>query len=261
MSTESEERDGAASGAESHDGVTERFTEYRRTRDRTMRNELVEEHTRLADFLARRFAHRGEPLDDLRQVALVGLVKAVERFQPERGLKFSSFATPTIVGELKRHFRDKGWAVRVPRRIQELHLELDQSVATLTQELRRPPTTAEIAARVGVAEEDVLEAMEANTLYRLSSLDAGYPGNDSPSLEPSCGVDAEEFDAVEDRVAVSELLAVLPPRERRIVYLRFFEGRTQSEIASDVGISQMHVSRLLSRSLEMLGAQRAVGNI
>src|SRR6478609_7182594 len=131
-----------------------RFVEYRRTRDRDLRNELVEDHMRLAEFLARRFQHRGEPLDDLRQVALVGLLKAVERFEPDRGLQFSSFATPTIIGELKRHFRDKGWAVRVPRRIQELHLELDQTVATLTQELRRPPSTAEIAERAGAWEED-----------------------------------------------------------------------------------------------------------
>ncbi len=149
-----------------------RFAEYRRTHDRELRNELVEAHARLAEFLARRFQHRGEPLDDLRQVALVGLLKAVERFEPERGLQFSSFATPTIVGELKRHFRDKGWAVRVPRRIQELHLELEQTVATLTQELRRPPSTAEIAERAGAWEEDVLEAMEANSLYRLPSIDA-----------------------------------------------------------------------------------------
>ena len=135
---------------------------------------------RLAEFLARRFQHRGEQLDDLRQVALVGLLKAVERFDPERGLQFSSFATPTIVGELKRHFRDKGWAVRVPRgAVQELHLELDHTVASLTQELRRPPSTAEIAERAGAWEEDVIEAMEANSLYRLPSIDAARTGDDA----------------------------------------------------------------------------------
>jgi len=190
-----------------------RFAEYRRTHDRTLRNELVESHVRLADFLARRFQHRGEPLDDLRQVALVGLLKAVERFEPERGLQFSSFATPTIIGELKRHFRDKGWAVRVPRRIQELHLELDQTVATLTQELQRPPSTGEIAARAGAWEEDVLEAMEANSLYRLPSIDALRPDGETRAAEERFGMEDEEFDAVDDRVAVRALLSVLPARE------------------------------------------------
>ena len=134
---------------------------------------------RLAEFLARRFAHRGEAADDLRQVALVGLLKAVERFEPDRGLQFSSFATPTITGELKRHFRDRGWAVRVPRRIQELHLELDRTVNELSQELGRPPTPAEIAQRAGVLEEDVLESMEAGSLYRLASIDAGRSDDES----------------------------------------------------------------------------------
>jgi len=240
--------------------IDARFAEYRRTGNRALRDALVEEHVRLAEFLARRFQHRGEPLDDLRQVALVGLLKAVERFEPERGLQFSSFATPTIVGELKRHFRDKGWAVRVPRRVQELHLELDQTIASLTQELRRPPTMGEISARAGVTEEDVLEAMEANSLYRLSSLDTTRVDDDGSadaSTDARVSEIDEEFDAVEDRVEVGNLLSVLPARERRIVYLRFFEGRTQSEIASDIGISQMHVSRLLSKSLETLGAARA----
>jgi RNA polymerase sigma-B factor len=236
----------------------ERFFEYRRTRDRDLRNELVEEHMRLAEFLARRFAHRGEPVDDLRQVALVGLLKAVERFEPDRGLQFSSFAMPTIVGELKRHFRDRGWAVRVPRRVQELHLELDRTIGTLSQELGRPPTPREIADRAGVQEEDVLESMEAGSLYRLASLD-GMRGGDDSSIPPSeriGGVDPE-LDSVDDRVALGELLAILPEREQTIVYLRFFEGLTQSEIAEQIGISQMHVSRLLVRSLEKLGAHSA----
>jgi RNA polymerase sigma-B factor len=254
--TGSEEADLTTSGRE----LDARFADYRRTHDRELRNELVEAHVRLAEFLARRFQHRGEPLDDLRQVALVGLLKAVERFEPERGLQFSSFATPTIIGELKRHFRDKGWAVRVPRRIQELHLELDQTVATLTQELRRPPSTADIAARAGAWEEDVLEAMEASSLYRLPSIDAARSDGETRAADARLGVDDEEFDAVDDRVAVRELLSVLPARERRIVYLRFFEGRTQLEIAADVGISQMHVSRLLTKSIETLGEQRALAS-
>ena len=232
----------------------DKFSEYRRTGDRDLRNELVEEHMRLAEFLARRFAHRGEAADDLRQVALVGLLKAVERFEPDRGLQFSSFATPTITGELKRYFRDRGWAVRVPRRIQELHLELDRTVNELSQELGRPPTPAEIAQRAGVLEEDVLESMEAGSLYRLASIDAGRSDDESsPSPAQRLGEIDAELTAVDDRVAVSEMLAVLPEREQKIVYLRFFEGLTQSEIAEEIGISQMHVSRLLVRSLETLG--------
>jgi RNA polymerase sigma-B factor len=241
--------------ADDNTSTLERFVEYRRTRDRALRNELVEEHMRLAEFLARRFSSRGEPLDDLRQVALVGLLKAVERFEPDRGLQFSSFAMPTIVGELKRHFRDKGWAVRVPRRVQELHLELDRTVATLSQELGRPPTTGEIAERIGVQEEDVLESQEASSLYRLPSLD-GMRTRDDAGSSPSerVGAPDPELEAVDDRVAVEALLTKLPEREQKIVYLRFFEGLTQSEIAQQVGISQMHVSRLLVRSLETLGA-------
>jgi RNA polymerase sigma-B factor len=210
---------------------------------------------RLAEFLARRFVHRGEPLDDLRQVALVGLLKAVERFEPDRGLQFSSFAMPTIVGELKRHFRDRGWAVRVPRRVQELHLELDRTIAALSQELGRPPTPKEIAARAGVQEEDVLESMEASSLYRLPSIDAIRSGDD-PAGAPAerIGDMDPEMESVDNRLAVGELLSLLPEREQTIVYLRFFEGLTQSEIAEHVGISQMHVSRLLVRSLETLSA-------
>ncbi|HXY90985.1 MAG TPA: SigB/SigF/SigG family RNA polymerase sigma factor [Acidimicrobiia bacterium] len=240
---------------DANSATNEKFVTYRRTRDRDLRNELVEAHVRLAEFLARRFAHRGEPLDDLRQVALVGLLKAVERFEPDRGLQFSSFAMPTIVGELKRHFRDRGWAVRVPRRVQELHLELDRTIATLSQELGRPPLPQEIADRAGVREEDVLESMEASSLYRLPSIDALRNGNDPGSAPAERLGDVDpEMDAVENRLAVGELLSVLPEREQKIVYLRFFEGLTQSEIAEHVGISQMHVSRLLVRSLATLGA-------
>ena len=209
---------------------------------------------RLAEFLARRFAHRGESADDLQQVALVGLLKAVERFEPDRGLQFSSFATPTIVGELKRHFRDRGWAVRVPRRIQELRLELDRTVNDLTQELGRPPTPGEIAQRAGVLEEEVLESMEAGSLYRLASIDAGAGDSESPNSPAQRLGDVDEaLIAVDERVTLSEMLAVLPERQQQIVYLRFFEGLTQSEIAERIGISQMHVSRLLVRSLETLG--------
>jgi RNA polymerase sigma-B factor len=233
--------------------LDERFARYRRTGDRRLRDELVEEHAPLAHFLASRFANRGEQRDDLVQVALVGLFKAVERFDPGRGLQFSTFATPTILGELKRHFRDRGWAVRVPRRVQELHLQLGRIVSALGQEEGRSPTPAEVAERAGVSEEAVLEAMEAGSLYRLVSLDGSVTPDDEGGELASClGDDDPEFERIEHRSEIDELLEVLPARERRIVELRFFESMTQSEIAERVGVSQMHVSRLLTRSLELL---------
>ncbi|HEV8208042.1 MAG TPA: SigB/SigF/SigG family RNA polymerase sigma factor [Acidimicrobiia bacterium] len=233
--------------------LDERFARYRRTGNRRLRDELVEEHAPLAHFLASRFANRGEQRDDLVQVALVGLFKAVERFDPDRGLQFSTFATPTILGELKRHFRDRGWAVRVPRRVQELHLQLGRIVSALGQEEGRSPTPAEVAERAGVSEEAVLEAMEAGSLYRLVSLDGSVTPDDEGGELASClGDDDPEFERIEHRSEIDELLEVLPARERRIVELRFFEGMTQSEIAERVGVSQMHVSRLLTRSLELL---------
>jgi RNA polymerase sigma-B factor len=235
-----------------------RFAEYQRTRDRRLRDELVEEHVPLTKFLARRFVDRGEPLDDLLQVALLGLLKAVDRFDPGRGLRFSTFATPTIVGELKRHFRDRGWAVRVPRRVQELHVQLGRLVGSLSQDLGRSPTPLEIAARAGVPEEEVLEAMEAGGMYRLVSLDGSLTDDDdAPELSLQLGDEDAGFERVEQHSELSELLAVLPERERTIVVLRFFDGLTQSEIAARVGISQMHVSRLLSRSLDVLRSQVA----
>ena len=243
-------------------GLDERFAEYRRTGDRRLRDELVEAHIPLAQFLARRFSHRGESHEDLVQVALLGLLKAVDRFEPDRGLQFSTFATPTIVGELKRHFRDKGWAMRVPRRVQELHLQLGRVVGTLSQELGRSPTVAEIAQHAGGSEEDVLEAMEAGGMYRLASLDgpaAVGDGEEGTDMASMVGEVDPEFDRVEQQSELSELLSVLPEREQTIVYLRFFRGLTQSEIAERVGISQMHVSRLLARSLEMLRGEAQLG--
>jgi RNA polymerase sigma-B factor len=240
--------------------LDERFVAYRRTGDRGLRDELVETHIPLARFLARRFDHRGEPADDLLQIALLGLLKAVERFDPERGLQFSTFATPTIVGELKRHFRDKGWAVRVPRRMQELHLQLARAVASLTQEQGRSPTPAAVAQHLGVSEEDVLEAMEAGGMYRLASLDGTVGTDDDGSaLSRLVGEDDPEFERVEQRDELSDLLDRLPERERAIVCMRFFDGLTQSEIAARVGISQMHVSRLLARSVTHLRSEVLAG--
>src|SRR5579875_3240444 len=236
------------------------FVTFVDTRDPALRDKLVSSYLGLAEYLARRFANRGEPLDDLVQVASLGLVKAVDRFDPERAVEFSTYATHTIVGELKRHFRDKGWAVRAPRRLQELYLRLGQVVATLSQQLGRSPTVAELAAEVQASEEDVLEALEAGQAYRFASLDAPAPGPDddgSATLASQMGEDDLTMGAAEDRAALSPLLAKLPPREQRILFLRFFQGMTQSEIAAQLGISQMHVSRLLARSLAQLRALAA----
>ena len=229
-----------------------KFEEYASTRDHVLRDELITAHMGLAEYLARRFTNRGEPLDDLVQVASLGLLKAVDRFDPDRGLEFSTYATPTIVGELKRHFRDKGWAVRVPRRVQELHLRLGSVVSTLSQELGRSPTIPEIAHSAKVSEEEVVEAIEAGHAYRFTSLDAPSGSEDEGSLSNQLGEEDQGLIDSEHRVALSPLIARFPMRERMILHLRFFEGLTQSEIASRLGISQMHVSRLLARSLAQL---------
>jgi RNA polymerase sigma-B factor len=228
-----------------------RFFEYRKTKDRRLRDELISEHLGLAISLARRFAGRGEAVDDLEQIATLGLLKAVERFEPERGLAFSTFATPTISGEIKRHFRDRSWSVRVPRALQELGLRLTATVGDLTNELGRSPTVAEIAARIEVDPEAVLEAMEANRAFATQSLDAQLPGDDR-TLGDTIGAEETGLDQIEHEMVVSDLLATLPEREQTILRLRFFDGLTQTEIANRVGISQMHVSRLLARSLDAL---------
>jgi RNA polymerase sigma-B factor len=214
------------------------------------REELITSHLALAQQLARRFLHRGEPLEDLVQVASVALVKSVDRFDPDRGVDFPAFATRTIIGELKRHFRDKGWAVRASRRVQELYLELGHATSSLVQQLGRSPTVAELAEATGASEEAVLEAIEAGQGYRAASIDA-TESEDDP-LAARLGASDANFDSVEDRVILGPALATLPAREQSILRMRFVDGLTQSEIAVAVGVSQMHVSRLLSSSLEKL---------
>ena len=236
------------------DELRGKFAEYAATRDRALRDELVTAHIGLAEYLARRFMNRGEPIDDLVQVASLGLLKAIDRFEPERGLEFSTYATPTIVGELKRHFRDKGWAVRVPRRVQELHLRLGSVVSELSQERGRSPTVPEIAKEAGVSEEDVLEAIEAGHAYRFTSLDAPTSTDDDTGLSAHLGEEDTGLTDSENRAVLSPLISRFPHREQVILHLRFFEGLTQSEIANRLGISQMHVSRLLARSLAQLRA-------
>jgi RNA polymerase sigma-B factor len=233
--------------------MKETFAEYARTRDVALRDQLVAAHLGLASYLARRFANRGQPLDDLTQVASLGLLKAVERFDPDLQVEFSTYATTTIVGELKRYLRDRGWAVRAPRRMQELYLSLSQVVDPLGQELGRSPTIAELAAEVQASEEEVLEALEAGQAYRFASLDAPRSDNDgSESVGDTLGGDDAELARAEHRATLGPLLDQLPMRQRQIVHLRFFEGLTQSEIARRLGISQMQVSRLLSRSVAQL---------
>ena len=235
------------------DESADRFRELQRSGSQELRNELVNEHAGFAEYLARRFANRGEPLDDLRQVALIGLVKAVERFDPDRGVKFTSFAAPTITGEIKRYFRDRTWSIRVPRSLQELTLEIERCRGELGHELGRSPTVAEIADHADISEEQVIEGMEAAGAYRSGSLDAVTPGEDERTLGDRIASPDDDVGEADDRALVHDLLERLPIRERRIVYLRYFEGMTQGEIAEKIGISQMHVSRLLNRSLEELG--------
>ena len=218
-----------------------------------LRDELVELHLPLVEYLARRFRNRGEMLDDLVQVATIGLIKSVDRFDLERGVEFSTYATPTIVGEIKRHFRDKGWAIRVPRRLQELKLALTKATSELSQANGRAPTVHELAQHLGLSEEEVLEGLESANAYSAVSLDAPDGGDDdSPAVADSLGMVDEALEGVEYRESLKPLLEKLPAREKKILMLRFFGGMTQSQIAAELGISQMHVSRLLARTLAQL---------
>ncbi|MGW0732938.1 SigB/SigF/SigG family RNA polymerase sigma factor [Streptomyces sp. NPDC002851] len=217
-----------------------------------LRNQLVRMHLPLVEHLARRFRNRGEPLDDLTQVATIGLIKSVDRFDPERGVEFSTYATPTVVGEIKRHFRDKGWAVRVPRRLQELRLSLTTATAELSQLHGRSPTVHELAEKLAISEEEVLEGLESANAYSTLSLDVPDTDDESPAVADTLGAEDEALEGVEYRESLKPLLEDLPPREKRILLLRFFGNMTQSQIAQEVGISQMHVSRLLARTLAQL---------
>lgn len=218
-----------------------------------LRDQLVETHLPLVEHLARRFRNRGEPLDDLIQVGTIGLIKSVDRFDLGRGVEFSTYATPTIVGEIKRHFRDKGWAVRVPRRLQELRLSMTATTAELTQRNGRAPTVHELAVALKISDEEVLEGLESANAYSTLSLDAPEGSDDdSQAVADTLGSEDEALVGVEYRESLKPLLAKLPAREKKILLLRFFGNKTQSEIAGEVGISQMHVSRLLARTLGQL---------
>ena len=230
------------------------FREYRRTGDRAIRNRLVEAHLDLARREAMRLSGRGEPVDDLVQVARLGILKAVERFDPELGVPFSAFARPTVAGELRRHFRDTTWTVHVPRSLKDLHSGLGKASAALAGRLGRNPTAAELAADVGYDVEVVLEALELRSAYRPTSISAPLDA-DGATLDPPTDDDREDVDHAVDSVVVRELMSELGQRERTILYLRYFGQLSQSEIAERVGISQVHVSRLLRSSLAALRAR------
>jgi RNA polymerase sigma-B factor len=225
---------------------------FRRHRDR-----IVERCMPLADHIARRFGGRGESRDDLVQVARVGLVNAVIRYDVETGSDFVAFAVPTIIGEVRRHFRDNSWSLKVPRRLKELHVRLGAATAELSQRLGRAPTASELAAELGMNREEVVEGMVAGSAYNTMSIDGGTGGSDEgpPAIIETLGGDDLNLDLIENREALRPLLAALPERERTVLMLRFFESMTQSQIAERIGVSQMHVSRLLAKALARLRSE------
>jgi RNA polymerase sigma-B factor len=227
---------------------------YHEQGDLAAREQLIEQYMSLVRSLARRYAYRGEQLEDLVQIGAIGLIKAIDRFDVNRGVELTTYATPNIIGEIKRHFRDRGWSVRVPRGLQELNIQLSRLMEELTVQLSRSPTIAELAKAAEVNDEEVLEALESGRAYTSLSLSVGASSDEEGELDP-----LESLGTEEPRYEVSENLAMLAPgfrvldeRERKILHLRFFEGLTQSQIAQQVGISQMHVSRLLAQTLVKL---------
>jgi RNA polymerase sigma-B factor len=238
-----------------HDYDEELFHRYYRTRDPVIREQLVMNHMNLVRFLAKKFANRGEPLDDLIGVGTIGLMHAIDRFDPERGIRFATFATPTIVGEIKRHFRDRGWAIKVPRRLQEVNLAANKAVEQLTLKLNRTPTVQEVAEAIGASIEETLEGMELGHLYELVSLDneLGDDDDDSRSrLEDYVGKEDVAFEEFGMRSRLEDAIRRLNPRERKIIILRFFKGWSQTDVAKALRISQMHVSRLQHKALARL---------
>jgi RNA polymerase sigma-B factor len=231
--------------------LQDRFREYRKTQDRAIRNELIEAHRWIAIRCARRFEGRGEPLDDLIQVAQLGVLKSVERFDPDRGVAFASFAVPTVLGELRRHFRDTTWSVRVPRRMKEMHVAMGSAVEELVHSLGRQPRIEEIAARLQVSVDDVLDALEAGSAYRAGALSRVDDAGDDSEI-PAVGGEDPDLERSIDRLAIRRLMTALTPRERSIVYLHYFGGLSQEQIAARVGVSQVHVSRLLRASLDRM---------
>lgn len=227
----------------------ELFRRYKQDGDEEAREQLIANHINLVRYLASKFLNRGEELEDLVQVGTIGLIKAIDRFDPERGLEFTTYATPTIMGEIKRHFRDKGWSVRVPRRLQELSTKVSQATDALTSELHRTPSVAEIAERVGASVDEVLEAMESSSAYSSVPLEGGGEDDDAPSVLDQYAAEDNEIDATDNRMLLEGIIQDFSSREKDIIRMRFEDGLTQSEIAQSLGISQVQVSRLLRRTL------------
>jgi RNA polymerase sigma-B factor len=235
---------------------------YHEEGDLAAREELIERYMALVRSLARRYSYRGEQFDDLVQIGAIGLIKAIDRFDLNRNVELTTYATPNIIGEIKRHFRDKGWSVRVPRGLQELNVQVSKLIEQLTVQLSRSPTIAELAEAAGVEEEAVLEALESGRAYTSISLSSGSGSDEDGEIDPleSLGSVDFEYELSEDRAVLAPGFKVLDQRERRILHLRFFSGLTQSQIAEEVGISQMHVSRLIRRSLEKIRQEIAEGS-
>ena len=236
------------------DRTRELFRRFKEQGDAEARDQLIVNHINLVRFLASKFKNRGESLEDLIQVGTIGLIKAIDRFDPERGLEFTTYATPTIMGEIKRHFRDKGWSVRVPRRLQELSAKVNQATDELTNQLQRSPSVAEIADYLGSSVDEVLEAMESSSAYSSVPLEGGGSGEDdeSPSVIDHYATEDPDLAASDDRIVLEQAIADFSPREQEIIKMRFEQGLTQVEIAEREGISQVQVSRLLRRALRRL---------
>ncbi len=254
--TAGEERDQTrATLAQLSETRKQRATDARDHEYERLRDELVVGHLRLVRFLAAKFVNRGEPLDDLIQVGTVGLIKAIDRYDLDRGVEFTTYATPTIVGEIKRYFRDKGWALKVPRRLQELNAAVVRAVERLSIERGRSPLVGELAEHLGASVEEIVEAQELSHAYNLASLDADIGSDDDPrsaTISDRIGANDSELELLEDRANLERAMLALNGRERAVVYWRFFESLSQTEIAKRLHCSQMHVSRLQAKALEKL---------
>lgn len=236
------------------DEQTRLFEEYKKTKDKAIRDKLIEENLYIAEILAKKYTNKGIDYDDIFQVASIGLIYAVDRFDVDRGYQFSSFATPTIIGEIKRHFRDKGWTIRVPRRIQELSKRINNAKIELSQTLQKSPSVKDIAQYLGNTEEEVLEAMEASKVYSPQSLDLTYDGGEDSdiSLSDLIGKEEEYYEKIENNDFLEKAMSILSETEKKILIDRYFNKKTQSSIAKELDISQMTVSRLEKKILEKM---------
>lgn len=231
----------------------ELFRLYKENGDLTARDELVTNHLNLVRFLAAKFKNRGESMEDLIQVGTIGLINAIDRFDPDQGNEFTTLATPTIMGEIRRHFRDKGWSVHVPRRLQENSAKVTKAIETLTSDLQHSPSTQEVAEYLGLSVEEVLEAMEASGAYSAISLDVSNSDDeDAPPIMDKLMSEEDDFQASDDRIVLADVIKDFSPREQEVINMRYREGLTQVEIAEKLGISQVQVSRLLRRTLQKI---------